>query len=310
MGDFYRSLLFSMLVVSSCSIALSIGGCGQNLFKGLVEAETDEQRLAEAENLIDEKNYSGALAQLQKVDSDSNQKRLLQAAAQLGVAGLSVFDIIIGIIDGEQLSGNITFDQIFQYASASLFGSGETKSTRLEAMRESISMLLQAPQPDERRINNLNCFLGGLLTFVAIEDGNTALSQVSSSLATINSNAVGSGATAAECPGVEELDSGLSQIATVQNSLSIVFAATANCSFINTEAGDLNQVESQLSSFQTVGDQGCVETPDCGDSAACQALSLGCVGEKIDTTDAVAGDGVVSSCELVQNCIGSSCFGN
>ena len=106
-----------------------------------------------------------------------------------------------------------------------------------------------------------------------------------------------------------ELRADINNLSSLSANLQSIVSATANCGFIDTDSGSLNTVESQIKQFNETADAGCSEAPSCGDSKACQAQSLGCVQE-IASADAnsLANDGVVSACELMQNCIGANCF--
>ena len=136
----------------------------------------------------------------------------------------------------------------------------------------------------------------------------TRFASVSSALTTVQNGATGDGSTPEQCPGIDDLTTSLTALGTAQTNLGLVLQATGNCSFIDYSSGDLNTVEQKLSTFVEQGDLGCSSSPSCGDSLACQALSLGCVQGEVNDDSSLAGDGVVSSCEIVQNCLGSNCF--
>ncbi len=281
--------------------------CSGNLYEGLVSEESDASLLEKAANQIDEQDYRGAEVTLAKVEGDSNQKRILQVASSLGTAGFDIWQIILDVLDTGSGGGDIGFDSLFDSVSSSIFGV-EKKVERAEALRFSINTLLGAPDTSQSELKNLNCFLGGLLSFTVAEDGDSRISAVQSSLSSIQNNVVGSGSTAAECPGIEQLESNLSSLATIQEDLDLILRATSECSFIDTSSSSLNTVEERLQQFVSNGDKGCSDQPDCGDSLACQALQFGCVQSEVIDSNSEVNDGVVSSCEIVQNCLNATCF--
>ncbi|SMF76482.1 hypothetical protein [Pseudobacteriovorax antillogorgiicola] len=296
------------LATMSLGALLFLLSCSTNIYESLVTDTDDTGKMEEAANLIDDQKYDEAVAKLNEVEKDNNEKRFLQVAALLGQSGFNVWQIVIDIIDSGSSSSKITFDRIFDSISGSVFGSGDERDARIAAIGQSITLLDTAPEGQTRATANLNCFLGGVLAVVAVDDGNTAMSGVSSALQSIQDNATGTGDSTEECPGIEDLSTNLDLIASVQTNLSLVLAATSDCSFIDFSGSELNSVEQQIADFVDNGDQGCSENPDCGAGAACQALSLGCVQSVVNDDSSVSGDGTVSSCEIVQNCLGASCF--
>jgi hypothetical protein len=302
----------SRIAILVVMIVAVISSCGQqNFFEGFTEAKSDEARLAEAEALIDEKEYAKALGVINEVEGDTNEKRMLEVAASLGASGVSIWQLIIDIINNQlQSSDDVSFDQIFASMSADILGTGTEKTAKITAMQSSIQSLIAAPDPAANRLVNLNCFLGGVLSVITVTDGEAALTQVQDALTTIQQSSTGSGSTADECPGIDDLSTGLERINQVQSSLGLILQATQGCGFINLGENSPNRIEENLNQVISAADKGCEPTPSCGSSEACQALSLGCVQEEVDVTAGVADDSEVASCELVQNCIGTDCFGS
>ncbi|NRA67863.1 MAG: hypothetical protein HRU19_25505 [Pseudobacteriovorax sp.] len=295
--QFLRFILISSILMS----------CSDNLIPLNESPSNDRDRLELAETYLNERDYPKALEVLQNVEVDSNRARVLTVAATLGGVGFSIWDIILDVIDNQSSGEKISPDNFFDSLSTSVFGE-DTKAERIAAIGSSIDLLLAAPDSSDADVANLNCFLGGILGVVSVEDGSAAITSVSSSLTTIQNSAVGAGASRDECPGVTELETSLATLSEVQTNLQRVFASTANCSLVNTDGSSLNSIETKLKALETNGDQGCEAQPDCGDSAACQAQSLSCVSAIVVDDSSVAGDGQVSSCELVQNCLGNNCF--
>ena len=99
----------------------------------------------------------------------------------------------------------------------------------------------------------------------------------------------------------------LMQLKTVD--FQLILAAAANCSLLDLSGSGANSVEESLTNLQDNADGGCTSTPSCT-GVACDALGLGCVEAVVQQGDtSTAGDGEISSCELVQNCLDqNSCF--
>lgn len=282
--------------------------CGGNIFDGMLEPANDRARLEEAERLVDDMKYEEALQVLAEVESNSNRLRSIEAAAILGAADVKLWDIIAELLKKEVEDASISFDVVFDSLSDSFFGSGEERSRKLTAMRSSVAALLAAPDPEERQLKNLSCFVGSFLSIATVNDGEDAISEINQALTTIQNSATGSASSDAECPGVQDLETGLDRMNEVRDSLTLVLQATDGCGFIDLGASSPNKVEAQLNRVIDKADKGCQPNPSCGTSSACQALSLSCVQNKIDITEAEAGDSQLASCELVQNCIDSDCF--
>ena len=128
-----------------------------------------------------------------------------------------------------------------------------------------------------------------------------------SSLETIQDGAVNGGATADDCPGVDDLNSGLTSLSTAQLNLARVLQATANCSFIDTSGSSLNSVEERLNVHKQWGSRLLRK------SGLWKFCSLSSIATILRPKSGLrckqrCGDGQVSSCEMVQHCLGSACF--
>jgi hypothetical protein len=140
-------------------------------------------------------------------------------------------------------------------------------------------------------------------------DAATAMSTASSSLQSVSASSIGAGGTAAECPDLSDLETALLSITELQDDFQLILAAAANCSLLDLSGSGANSVEESLTNLQDNADGGCTSTPSCT-GVACDALGLGCVEAVVQQGDtSTAGDGEISSCELVQNCLDqNSCF--
>ncbi|HET9236122.1 MAG TPA: hypothetical protein VFO10_02655 [Oligoflexus sp.] len=288
--------------------------CDMNLYESVVKPKTDRALMEEARIKIDEQDYDGALSSLDKVGRDSNDLRLLRSAARLGQSGLSMWTILTDIVDGTGFDSGTGsgVDNFFDQISGAVVGEGEARTLRLAALTESVSDLLQAPDPNASRVKNLACFLAGVMALPTVTDATTAIQSTTTSLASLAATVDVSNPNA-QCPDLSGLNSSLTTIANVQNQFSLILEATANCKLLDVTGtgSDLNAIEAQLAKFNQNADAGCSSTPACGSGAACQALGLQCVYDALTTGSGVstAQDGQVSKCELVQNCLTpGTCF--
>jgi hypothetical protein len=288
--------------------------CDMNLYESVVKPESDRALIEEARIKIDEQDYAGALASLEKVDRDSNDLRLLRSAARLGSSGLSMWTILTDIVDGTGFnSGSGSgVDNFFDQISGAVVGEGETRTLRLAALTESVDDLLDAPDPNASRVKNLACFLAGVMALPTVTDATTAIQSTTTSLASLAATVDVSNPNA-QCPDLSSLNTSLTTIASVQTQFSLILEATSNCKLLDVTGtgSDLNAIEAQLAKFNQNADAGCSATPACGSGAACQALGLQCVYDALTTGSEVstAQDGQVTKCELVQNCLTpGTCF--
>lgn len=290
--------------------------CGTNIWSGAVAHDSDSILLEDARIQMDNEDYAGALTTLGKVKGDSNELRLLRSSAGLGVSGLSLWSILLEIVDSDkyksQSGGSSGVDKFFDLISSSVLGEGTVRSERILALTTSISDLLSAPDQESPRPKTLACLFAGMMALPLVADATTAIQATTVSLnelaATVDVNNQN-----ATCPDTSNLDTNLGIITQTQSQFSLVLQATADCKLLSTSdsGADLNAIEAKLQKFSSVADRGCSPSPACGSSQACKALGLSCVYDLLASSSAssVAGDSAVSSCELVQNCLTpGSCF--
>jgi hypothetical protein len=300
-----------LLTVPACWV---LAACDLNIYESVVKPKSDTALMEEARIQIDEQNYAAALSSLEKVDRDSNDLRLLRSAARLGQSGLSMWDILTEVVDGDGFGegGGNGVDNFFDQISGAVVGEGETRTQRLAALTESVADLLAAPDRNASRVKNLACFLAGVMAVPTVTDATSAIQNTTTSLASLAATVDISNPNA-QCPDLSGLNTSLGTIASVQTQFSLILDATSNCKLLDiTGTGnELNDIEAQLLKFNQNADAGCSATPACGSGAACQALGLQCVYDALTTGSEAssAQDGQVSKCELVQNCLNpGSCF--
>lgn len=300
-----------LLVLSACGL---LSACDVNLYSSLVKPKSDTALMEEARIRIDDQDYAGALTSLGKVKRDSNDLRLLRSAARLGQSGLSMWSIITDFVDSPESdasSGN-GVDNLFDQISGAVVGEGEVRTARIAALTASVTDLLGSPNRAASRVKNLACFLAGVMALPVVSDATTAIQNTTTSLTDLAAS-VDVNNPNAQCPDLSSLNTSLTTIATVQSQFSLIVDATTDCALIDSTGtgGDLNAIEEQLVKFNQNADAGCSTTPACGSGEACKALGLQCVYDALNSgTDvSTAQDGLVTRCELVQNCLNpGTCF--
>jgi hypothetical protein len=293
------------LVTLSC-------GAGEefNLFGLLSKPTIGKTKVAQTEEvrvLIDNKDYDGALALVQPMleseKQDSNDARLLYAAAKLGQVKLDLWTLISSFLDTQSATSSTKststssgtsknssssggIDSFLDTLTSSVLGTTEETAAKTAALIQAIEVLRAAPYPLESAVVNTSCLFGA-----------------------IKSTAVGDGGT---CPDIGLLDTALSSAISATTQFAAVLAVAKDCPFLNTTdaATQLNSIEKQLAKLTSGADKGCSGVPSCPESfPTCQSLFPTCVQQTLSLSGGVAGDGIISACELTRNCIvGGDCF--
>lgn len=319
----FGSVRLWAVVLAALSFVM-YSSCGDDEFnlysalgaKDLALQSNEQAKLEEARVHIDKEEYAEANKILQglmeKEETDSNEARLLYAAAMLGDAGLDVWSIISEILDdtGKKSSRSGGLDTIFNTFSDSILGSGAERTKKMETLALAISNLLAAPLPSEKKVNNTACLLAGLLAVPTIADATAAVSNVTAALQQISAAASSGGET---CPNTSLLDSSLEGIRAAAEDFNLVLTAASNCAFLDLESAEalMNQVEESLTRLRTNADKGC-ELPTCPAAVPnCASLFPKCVQEILAVGEhpEYVGNGSVESCEIVLNCTDpTECF--
>jgi len=263
----------------------------------------EEAQLEAARVSMDNRDYAGAVATLEDMDDDSNERRKLLAAARLGDAGLDIWEILQDVLSGASTDSS-GMDGFFNTVGATAFGTGDERTARNVAMRTTLTELAEAPTTGDTSVQDIACFVGALWTVPLISDAQTALTTVQAGLASV---------TPSDCSGLDTIDASLATVSTLSTDFRLILNAISSCSFIDTSgsAASLNTVEKQLNSLSTNADNGCNVPSECAPTdLACRALELSCVHDKLTSgSQSTADDGIISTCELVQGCYNpSACF--
>ncbi len=317
----------AVTILLTTAVVLMYSSCGDdeiNVFQPVAEPfalkNDQDAKLEQVMVLLDKKKYADALEivepMIDDVDQDSNQARILFASAKLGQAQLDIWSVIKNIINTDSSStggdaGGEGIDNIFDSFSESVLGTDAMRQSKVDALAESLSTLLAAPSPDERKLQNTACLFAGLLAIPTIADATDALQDLQSALGQIR-DAAGSGGTV--CPNISVLDSAANEVIFATFNFNLVLQAAQTCPFLDLEeaANLMNTVELSMSNLKTAADKGCDSLPTCpAGLPGCAALFPPCVQEAltVGTSSATAGDGQISTCELALHCINpASCF--
>ena len=133
-------------------ITFLMAACGPNYFESLVTKDSDEYHMEQARIYVDQKKYADAEASLAKVEGDSNEKTLLLVGSKLGKVGLSLWEILLDVVDSlaNSSSSGSGMEQVFNVFSDTLFGTGDERDEKLLALNESIELIKGAPEQNSK----------------------------------------------------------------------------------------------------------------------------------------------------------------
>jgi hypothetical protein len=294
---------------------LMISGCGFNFYEPFAPGKDENKAKVErAKVMMDEKDYAGARKLLSPMQedskTDSNDVRLLLAAAILGETGLDIWSIISNLLDStsstNSSSSSSGADSILNVFSDSLLGTGAERDAKFEGLSEALTLLRNAPAPEEKKVQNTACFFAAMLVVPTVTDTQTQLTDALTALNSISTSTDG-----VTCPNIDELMQPVNNLASLASNFSQTLAAAQNCSFLDFSdaAATLNVVEQRLSRLSSAADLGCA-LPSCPDSVPnCNSLYPSCVQTALGVGTGGASDGQISACELTLHCTPlSKCF--
>jgi hypothetical protein len=284
-----------------------LAGCGFNLFSYVSTPTTPKEKLAQAQVLIDDRDYSEAKDLLEDLieSDDSNRARLLLAAAILGDGGVGMWDIISNAVENatsSAASSGSGSGDILSSISGTVLGSDDaTRIKRITALREAIGTLREAPTPEEGKVLGTSCFLAGLLIVPTSADATRLLAETMDSLADVRATMTNGGAT---CPALNTFEESLENLIVVQGAIQDALSLVSSCPILNSAeaAGDLNAAQQAIDTLVTGADQGC--------NTGNAAIYPTCVRDILEDPDnmGTSGDEEISSCEFLTNCSGGGCF--
>jgi hypothetical protein len=202
MSPFNKLLSGTAITIGlTTAVVLMYSSCGDNevnVFQPVAEPfalkNDQDAKLEQVMVLLDNKKYSEALEivepMIDDAEQDSNQARILFASAKLGQAQLDIWSVIKNIVNTDTAasgsgSGGEGIDNIFDSFSESVLGTDATRQSKIDALAESLSALLAAPLPDEKKLQNTACLFAGLLSIPTIADATAALTALQSALGQI-----------------------------------------------------------------------------------------------------------------------------
>lgn len=300
-----KSLRLGMFLLLACYLF----GCGTNFYGFLVftKEENELMVLEEARGALDDLDYDRAVRLLEDLEDDSNERRFLLAAAYLGRDDVDLWSIIKNTILSDDVAEGQGIDNVFDSITSTLFGDGESRTARMSGMRFALTTLSTAPNPSESRLANLGCFLAGLWSVPTTEDAATAITGLQTEFTSINQTLVSTG----DCGSTDGLEEQVTNVNTVSGDLQLISQMIEGCDLFSTSSssGSLNSVERSLQKFTENADVGCDSSACTGDSLFCSTLEESCVQTTLNDGSASAGDGEISSCEIMYGCADSNtCF--
>lgn len=307
-------------------------GAEFNLFQPIAQplaANDQKAQLEQARVLMDQKKYDEAVDVLEPViddDPDSNEAYLLYAAAKLGVAELDVWSIISDVLEAQEKSSSKKstatassssskssggLDELLDSLGDSVLGTGTERTAKVEALIDAITTLRAAPDPDKKDVQNTACLLAGILAVPTVASAKSSLDDATTALQTIKTSASDGGQT---CPDITALDDAAAGVSAAAAAFNLILQVASSCPFLDLEEtqATMNAVQTQMSLLTENADKGCDSLPTCPAALPdCQSLFPTCVQQAlaVGTSSAKAGDGTISSCELVLNCtVTGGCF--
>jgi hypothetical protein len=277
-----------------------------NALKTESKAQLDQARVD-----LDDRKYSDAANLLAPIvnDSsrDSDEARILYVSANLGAAGLEIWSAISDIIatlDAEskqRTAGGI--DEVLNLLGTSVLGTGTTRTSRIAALNNGIATLQHAPDPGDSQVQSVTCIVAAFLAPPTIQDATAAVQEVQNALTQIQAAAQSGGTV---CPNIGLLDTASTDVQTASKSINAILDAAKGCTFLDLSqaTASVNQITSALKKLTAQVDKGC-SLPTCPASVPnCLDYFPTCVQQALasDAATAKAGDGIISSCELILNC--------
>ena len=303
----------ALLLLTSC------GGGGEfNLFESVSKGTTlkhdTSAQLEQARVDLDKGDDASALSLLQPIiadpTTDSDEARVLAAAATLGSAGVDVWETISELLSTlDQVSDQRSqgLNQVLDSLSDTVFGTGTTRTAKIAAMQSALTILEAAPGSAttvaasngtaDPLISNTACVVAAFLAVPTLADAAAAITDLETAL---------TGAASGSCSRVTSITSDINEMATVATNLNGVLAAASSCTFLNIDqaGSQTNSIEQALSTVSKTGGKGCGSVPSSVSGASCLQQVLSATSSLSSATG-----GKLSACSLIVNCTTpSSCF--
>lgn len=305
-----RSQIFSILTVASfLSLALAAVSCSVNIYKPAAKSDKPFVKKEQALMALDDKDFETAediLAELWG-DSKDNELTQLYAVSILGSIGLDIFSVLSKSMTSCQEGGDddCSGNDLISRLNAAL-PDDFNSTTGIPRLKDAIDVLNQAP--DKTAVLPLSCFAGGIYMNLVVTDLKTQIATIQTNIkndiaavgqscagGTKSSNEVGTG-----------IQASLNALGTIASNIQSVTEAVGSCVSAAT-GGDsaVNDIQQTLTKFYTNADNGCV-IPS---SQVVSGISFPtCMNSFLSDATALAGDKIISGCEVFMNCSSGQCL--
>lgn len=300
MATFLAKTGFLTVAVFATSIA-----CSTNIYKPLATQDSEAAQKEEALMALDSGNYAKAEPILQKLWSKNKSSEISQlyAVSMLGSVGLDIFSVISNAMSscsGDECSGNGLMSQL-----SSALPSNINREQAKEKLKNSVEVL--KGEEVGTATSPLLCFAGGIYSNFVIEDLQTQIEEIQTTLKTDLESlptACQGGSADVEAVGAK-VQSSVTQLGEIATNLKEVTSTVGAC-LSQVSSGSENGVQEMLSKFETNADKGCVLPPS---GTIGQLPMPACMADFVTAgATASAGDGRVDGCELFINCATGECF--
>lgn len=310
--------------------------CGKSIYKPVSSNKSDEAKTQDAIIALNNDKYGEASAKLSEVWSTNkgNEIAQLYSVAILGEAGVNLFCLVkqsLSISAGQDPNSSPSCPHVTISESATTSTTSNTTASgndilnnisalvassltddALVKIKSAIEILKLAQDQTSPGIVFQKCLIGGIYAAPALTSLLSSIETIKATLAALPAKV---GASTGSCTGsaaaVAEAGQELTNIITTVGKLSARISDVTEILGSCLPAGSTDSVNSltkQVTSLLEKADKGC-NIPATGDLGASVALPT-CMNSFItaSSSGAVAGDKIVSGCEIFLNCSGGSCF--
>ena len=138
-------------------------------------------------------------------------------------------------------------EQVLNVFSDTLFGTGDERDEKLDALNDCIALIRTAPEQNSK-MEAFRCFLSGIYVLPVVNDGTTAMVEVTAALNNLESSVSGDGSSSDQCPGLDSFQAAMTGLETVRNGLDFIIEQTSDCELLSflSDSGDLNAMSERL----------------------------------------------------------------
>lgn len=255
-----------------------------------------------------------AFSEIWKSDK-SNKIAQLYANAVLSDAGFDLYDIIVNVIESANSEDLTSANDVLSALSEVL--TVEASASQLDDLNLSLDILTEAENQSSSALEFQKCLIVGIYSIPVINGITESISTIQSTLDTLPERLnvdTGDGRTCqASASVVEETGASLtaliSEVGAISERVDDINEIIQNCNTIaaNSPSDQVNDLTQNIDSIIESADQGCT-VPNLG--VLGNRILPSCMASYVQETaeSAIAGDGVVSGCEVFLNCAGGNCI--